>query len=844
MIRLTCLLCMGLFVVAKSHLNSETLAAQIQIDYPYNPDDDGDGLISIEDLMGVLAVYSTEFEPSGLMVDGMPLEEFLAGLVSAVEALQAQNPLVGVYLNEGNQLVFTFADGSSFASPALEGAGLPSAEGLAPGQFIRWNGEAWQVVPAQVGCADETACNFDSNATVHDPERCQYLDACGVCDGPGPTESCGCEPIADGACDCEGNQLDALGVCGGGCAADADGDGICDDGDSCVGQADACGVCNGPGAIYDCGCSPIPEGDCDCTGTPDADGDGVCDDVDDCVGTPDAIGVCNGTCVTDADGDGVCDDDGGDPCDGTLDVCGVCNGPGPVYDCGCNPLPEGSCDCAGNEPDEEGNCADYLVDADGDGIYDEVVDACLGQTSYSYQGHDYGLVVIDGKCWFKENLAATSYRDGTPLSEVEDEASWNALMEEGAYCTYGSESIYGLLYNGFAAARDVCPQYWDVPAASDWDALVNALGGAATAGGAMKAAGTSLWSAPNTDGTNSSGFSALPAGERALTPDDFNGLQTQAIFWAHPVYTEIVDVTATVASVRMLSHNSGGVTVQTHSSLRGHSIRCLRADPVLGCTNINYMEYSPTANVNDGSCATEAVLGCTDANFIEFDPEANVDDGSCDQLVGCEDGMTAEYAGYAYTLKTIGNQCWFAENLRTAVYRNGDAIPNLQSSVEWQNATYGAWADYGNNSVQGEVYGKLYNWYAVADSRGLCPSGWHVPTDGEYMTLEMALGMGESEANSEGMRGSIAAVGSQLKSSPSDNPAWNGTNTSGFSALAGGYRFSNGYFNGEGDLGGFWSSSPNGTNAWYRGLSSGNAGVYRNVSNQRGGGSVRCVRDE
>ena len=80
----------------------------------------------------------------------------------------------------------------------------------------------------------------------------------------------------------------------------------------------------------------------------------------------------------------------------------------------------------------------------------------------------------------------------------------------------------------------------------------------------------------------------------------------------------------------------------------------------------------------------------------------------------------------------------------------------------------------------------LYNWYAVDDARGLCPSGWHVPTDGEYMTLEMALGMSESEANDTGWRGTDQ--GTQMKSSPSDDPSWNGTNTSGFSALAGGSR--------------------------------------------------------
>ena len=120
-------------------------------------------------------------------------------------------------------------------------------------------------------------------------------------------------------CDCDGNQLDALGVCGGDCAADADADGICDNVDDCVGALDACGICNGPGAIYECGCADIPKAatatatsstpsvSVEVTAPRDADADGICDDVDDCVGA--------------------------------YDGCGVCNGPGAIYECGCTGHP-------------------------------------------------------------------------------------------------------------------------------------------------------------------------------------------------------------------------------------------------------------------------------------------------------------------------------------------------------------------------------------------------------------------------------------------------------------------------------------------------------------------------
>ena len=128
------------------------------------------------------------------------------------------------------------------------------------------------------------ACNYDENSNA-DNGSCLYTDACGVCGGQG---------IPMGACDCDGNMLDALGVCGGGCESDMDGDGVCDSEDECMGEFDECGVCNGPGAIFECGCTMVPEGDCDCDGN-----------------QLDAVGVCGGDCESDLDANGMCDADEG-----------------------------------------------------------------------------------------------------------------------------------------------------------------------------------------------------------------------------------------------------------------------------------------------------------------------------------------------------------------------------------------------------------------------------------------------------------------------------------------------------------------------------------------------------
>ncbi len=224
------------------------------------------------------------------------------------------------------------------------------------------------------GCTDVTACNYtDPSAT-----ECLSLDACGVCGGPGAVFECGCNDIPAGDCDCDGNVQDAVGVCGGDCPADSDGDGICDDVDECLGELDACGVCNGPGAIYTCGCNDIPAGDCDCNGN-----------------QADAIGECGGSCTADADADGICDDV--DPCVGDPDACGVCNGPGAVYACGCNDIPAGDCDCNGNQLDAIGVCGgDCLGDADQDGICD--TDEIAGCTDPNASNYDETATDNDGSC--------------------------------------------------------------------------------------------------------------------------------------------------------------------------------------------------------------------------------------------------------------------------------------------------------------------------------------------------------------------------------------------------------------------------------------------------------------
>ena len=363
-------------------------------------------------------------------------------------------------------------------------------------------------LPGVLGCTDETACNYNSEATED-----------------------------DGSCEFD----DALGTCGGSCDADADADGICDDVDDCVGTVDACGVCNGPGAVYSCGCADIPEGDCDCEGNgpglgedcegnclADTDSDGVCDaaevagctdanacnynidatDDDGSCATLDECGVCggngiaegacdcegngpiagydcDGVCLNDSDSDGVCDEFEVNGCtdatacnynvnatedDGSCavnDVCGVCGGSG---------IPEGDCDCNGNTLDALGVCGGTCIeDADGNGVCDsEDVLGCTDEAACNYNpaatidngtcalndecGVCGGDGIAEGTCDCDGTLPAAGYDcSGECLNDTDNDGVCDEFevlgCTDATACNYNSEATED---NGSCAQLDAC----------------------------------------------------------------------------------------------------------------------------------------------------------------------------------------------------------------------------------------------------------------------------------------------------------------------------------------------------------------------------------------------------
>ena len=260
------------------------------------------------------------------------------------------------------------------------------------------------------------------------------------------------------------------------------------------------------------------------------------------------------------------------------------------------------------------------------------------------------------------------------------------------------------------------------------------------------------------------------------------------------------------------------------------------------------------------SCQQEE--GCTDPVANNYDPNAVADDGSC-TYDGDPGGALGEpiIDGYTYDVVTIGEQVWFAENLRTTVYANGDPISSLLTDEEWISTTAGAMAVYGEGDSDCyhaspdidacdeeqslEAYGRLYNWYAVDDERGLCPTGWHVPTDEEWTELEeFVASQGFEESQAMALRSTTGWADLP------DSTSGNGTDDFGFAGLPGGFRNYSILSNsvtiwGAGYYCDWWSSSPDGQGYyWLRSIHYMDSGsLNRSYNPAVSGFSVRCLKD-
>ncbi len=523
-----------------------------------------------------------------------------------------------------------------------------------------------------------------------------------------------------------------------------------------------------------------------------------------------------------------------------------------------------------------------------------------GDLVMDIDGNKYKTVEIGDQCWFAENLRVTSYQDGTEIIRIEDHDEW-WRDEEGAFTLYdytapiyyqGLEitseeemlNTYGYLYNFNAVMNEkgLCPPGWSVPSDEDWKILEIELGmdpeeaetvwHRGTTEGAKLKGGQGLWDEVEVFGL--SGFNALPAGYRR-NYGDFGNMGTNANFWTStPVENQAIRRNLyweDSGIYRIMSSQGNGLSVRCLKDDDGERVVRLKAEAVDNKISLSW--HSNNKNVEKyivfrgvkkegpyekiGIALEENYkdivgFGATYYYFIDQIVRGQKTGSSksvsvvTDPFLGWSCGDPVNHHGESYQTVRIGSQCWFAENLKTVKYNNGDKIFNPIEDSEWREAgnnKKGAYACYDHNPANCRIYGALYNVYAL--EKGLCPPGWSVPSDEDWKILEIELGMDPEEVDLQYWRG--APVGVKLMG---EGELWREGGrvgdkefgSSGFNALPAGYRMSGGRFSYLGVRANIWSSTIR-SSAWRRTIifdSSG--GVRRTAAAKNFGFSVRCIK--
>lgn len=383
--------------------------------------------------------------------------------------------------------------------------------------------------------------------------------------------------------------------------------------------------------------------------------------------------------------------------------------------------------------------------------------------SLLFDDHWYQTVQIAGQCWFAENLQTTAYADGTQIGEISNFPFWYLIQQgevvQGACGVYQNDysqlDQYGRLYNWYAVndSRGLCPSGWNVPAESDFNDLTNAIHdyGYWPVFQALASPDWPVGVIPNLSGTvfidsgseytNPLGFNLNPAGFRGGLAGSTQTMDQQA-----GIATSLWSSSANVGRWLPIGVFENPESVYSWSS-NGYSVRCVKEIPLGGCTDSSYTEFNSLATQDDGSCITTVVGGCNDPRFVEYSVEANIDWG-CETLLGCSNDDFVSFDGFDYSVVTIGNQCWFKENLRTTLLADGTPIAQNLSAPDTtvsRTVFYGQETatcpleaidtDTCNEAAVVSAFGRLYNSPAVRDSLGLCPNGWHVPSLDEWYEL-------------------------------------------------------------------------------------------------------------
>ena len=386
-------------------------------------------------------------------------------------------------------------------------------------------------------------------------------------------------------------------------------------------------------------------------------------------------------------------------------------------------------------------------------------------------------ITIGTQVWTSKNLDVSTFRNGEPIPEAKSVKEWKKAGEnkQPAWCYNDNDpnngEKYGKLYNWYAVndSRGLAPKGYHIPSGEEWTVLTDFLGGEINAGHKMKS--KTGWLIDNNIHGKLTGNGTNSSG--------FNGLPG--------------------------GYRGGNGVFSTFFGCQG--------------------EWWSSTEWNTGFAYLLSMI-CSDHSAKKFD--ATLEKGFS---VRCIRDYKQEYS-----LVYLGNQVWTSKNLDVSTFRNGEIIPEAKSVKEWKKAGENkqpAWCYYDNDPKNGEKYGKLYNWFAVNDSRGLAPKGYHIPSDEELTILTDFLG---GEASAGGLAGYNMRNTTDWK--------FKGSGTNGFNGLPGGSRFKEGTFqNGVG--GEWWSTTESGsTYAWHIHLSNLDGAVYRESCCDKGEGrSVRCLRD-
>jgi uncharacterized protein (TIGR02145 family) len=501
---------------------------------------------------------------------------------------------------------------------------------------------------------------------------------------------------------------------------------------------------------------------------------------------------------------------------------------------------------------------------------------CGSSKARDYDGNEYNTVKIGSQCWLKENIRSTHFADGIEIAAGTDTSSTIAYR----YAPNNDESTVptcGYLYNVNAALRGapasnavpsgvqgICPTGWHVPSNAEWVMLRDyvksqsnySCGGDQNKIAKALAAASTLWYTTSTACTpgndvntnNATGFSALPAGYKQygnmyLYRGGATCWLTQQYSGDNIIYGQISRDNSQVGIY--------GVSGDRYTN--AYSVRCLRDEMSSTETAIDNMQQ------NMLQLMQQMIHDSITPLRNQINQQQNTIDSLGIEVSLCTCGLitVSDIDGNEYHTVRIGNQCWMKENLRTTRYADGTLIVLGGSDT----STTTAYRYYpGNHDSNVPTYGYLYNWKAVmGDSspsntnpsgvQGICPTGWHVPSDAEWTAMEQTqTAMDVSGLNRRGDHAGRLAGGSSWTSSATDNAPGNMSyvyrNASGFSALPAGAFGSTISSNYYGRYAFFWSATTNlSDRAYDRFIEYDKAGVSKLYINTYMGLSVRCVRD-